>query len=184
MCGLQPRVAATIIKLKGSTSICQSGEAVGNSINSLPLLLSLTDCCNNPKPLQYIHSSNLADTFIRLPSPSPFIHHLYPFLLPKYSIITGKRVSVSPLSRFEEQHRNLAKVEIDEMFGLVGNVAAKVAPNDAVPRRVVLLVELLLDIGGNILWGGTSRDEEMLCEMVRIEIPFEKRRGTHAIRPT
>ena len=70
------------------------------------------------------------------------------------------------------------------MFGLVGNVAAKVAPNDAVPRRVVLLVELLLDIGGNILWGGTSRDEGMLCEMVRIEIPFEKRRGTHAIRPT
>lgn len=40
------------------------------------------------------------------------------------------------------------------MLGLVGNVAAKVAADDAVPRRVVLLVKLLLDISGNVLWGG------------------------------
>ena len=63
-------------------------------------------------------------------------------------------VPASLLSRFEEQHRNLAKVEIDEMLGLVGNVAAKVAADDAVPRRVVLLVKFLLDISGNVLWGG------------------------------
>ena len=63
-------------------------------------------------------------------------------------------VPASRLSRFEEQHRNLAKVEIDEMLGLVGNVAAKVAADDAVPRRVVLLVKFLLDISGNVLWGG------------------------------
>ena len=40
------------------------------------------------------------------------------------------------------------------MLGLVGNVAAKVAADDAVPRRVVLLVKFLLDISGNVLWGG------------------------------
>ena len=62
-------------------------------------------------------------------------------------------VPASLLSRFEKQHRNLAKVEIDEMLGLVGNVAAKVAADDAVPRRVVLLVKFLLDISGNVLWG-------------------------------
>ena len=37
------------------------------------------------------------------------------------------------------------------MLGLVCNVRAEVPADDAVPGRVVLLVELLLDEGGNIL---------------------------------
>ena len=37
------------------------------------------------------------------------------------------------------------------MFGLMGHVRAEVAADDAVPRRVVLFVELLLDEGSNVL---------------------------------
>jgi hypothetical protein len=35
--------------------------------------------------------------------------------------------------------------------GLVGDVGAKVPAHDAVPRGVVLLVKLLLDVRGNVL---------------------------------
>lgn len=70
------------------------------------------------------------------------------------------------------------------MLGLVSNVAAKVATDDAVPRRVVLLVKLLLDISGNVLWSGAHKSRGG-CEMVRahciyllpLERPFEKRGG-------
>ena len=37
------------------------------------------------------------------------------------------------LSRFEEEDGDLTEIEIDEMLGLVGNVTAKVAANNAVP---------------------------------------------------
>ena len=37
------------------------------------------------------------------------------------------------------------------MLGLVGHVGTEVAAHDAVPSGVVLLVELLLDEGGDIL---------------------------------
>ena len=36
------------------------------------------------------------------------------------------------------------------MFGLVRHVATKVPSHDAMPGRVVLLVELLLDVGGDV----------------------------------
>ena len=54
-------------------------------------------------------------------------------------------------ARLEEKNSDLAKVEIDEVLGLVGHVRAEVTADDAVPRRVVLLVELLLDESGDVL---------------------------------
>uniref|UniRef100_A0A3P9NX38 Uncharacterized protein n=1 Tax=Poecilia reticulata TaxID=8081 RepID=A0A3P9NX38_POERE len=43
----------------------------------------------------------------------------------------------------EEQDGHLAQVKVNKMLRLMGDVAAKVPPNDAVPGGVVLLVELL-----------------------------------------
>jgi hypothetical protein len=45
----------------------------------------------------------------------------------------------------------LPHVEVDEMLGLVCDVGSEVASDDAVPGGVILLVELLLDIGSNVL---------------------------------
>ena len=55
------------------------------------------------------------------------------------------------LSRLEEQHSHLSKIEIHEVFGLVRDVAAEVPPDDAVPGGVVLLVKLFLDEGSDVL---------------------------------
>jgi hypothetical protein len=45
----------------------------------------------------------------------------------------------------------LAEVEVDEVLGLVRHVGAEVAANDGVPGGVVLFVEFLFDVGGDIL---------------------------------
>jgi len=45
----------------------------------------------------------------------------------------------------------LSKIEIDEVLGLVSDVTAEVTPDDAMPRRVVLFVELLLDVSRDVL---------------------------------
>uniref|UniRef100_A0A3B3IGM3 Uncharacterized protein n=1 Tax=Oryzias latipes TaxID=8090 RepID=A0A3B3IGM3_ORYLA len=50
----------------------------------------------------------------------------------------------------KEQNGYLAQVEVNKMLCLVGDVAAEVSANDAVPGRVVLLVELL-KLGSNVL---------------------------------
>ena len=51
----------------------------------------------------------------------------------------------------EEQYGQRAQVEVDEVLGLVRDVAAEVLAHDAVPGGVEGLVELLLDEGGNVL---------------------------------
>lgn len=43
----------------------------------------------------------------------------------------------------KEQNGYLAQVEVNKMLCLVGDVAAEVSPDDAVPGRVVLLIKLL-----------------------------------------
>ena len=54
-------------------------------------------------------------------------------------------------ARFEEKDSNLTEIEVDEVLGLVGNVRTEVSAHNAMPGWVVLLVELLLDDGGDIL---------------------------------
>ena len=46
----------------------------------------------------------------------------------------------------------MTEVEVDEVLGFVGDVGAEVTADDAVPSGVVLLVELLLDVGGDVLF--------------------------------
>jgi len=45
----------------------------------------------------------------------------------------------------------LSEIKVYEVFGLVGNIAAEIPANDAMPGGVVLLVELLLDVCRNVL---------------------------------
>merc|ERR1711976_115771 len=67
----------------------------------------------------------------------------------KWRVYTQHRAA--GLTRLEEEDSDLAKVKVDEMFRLVGDVAAEVTADDAVPCGVVFLVELLLDVGGDVL---------------------------------
>ena len=45
----------------------------------------------------------------------------------------------------------MTQVEVDEVLGLVGHIGAEVTADNAMPGRVVLLVELLLDESGDVL---------------------------------
>lgn len=49
-------------------------------------------------------------------------------------------------ARLEEQDGHLAQVEVNEMLCLVGDVAAKVPPDDAVPGGIIFLVKFLKKI--------------------------------------
>ena len=54
-------------------------------------------------------------------------------------------------ARLEEEDSDLAKIEVDEVLGLVGHVGAEVTADDAMPGWVILFVEFLLDESGDIL---------------------------------
>ena len=56
------------------------------------------------------------------------------------------------LTGLEEENGNLSKVEVDKMLRFVCDVASKVSADDCVPRWVVLLVELFLDVGCDVLF--------------------------------
>jgi len=61
-----------------------------------------------------------------------------------------QRISLKGLPRLEQENRNLAKVEVDEVLCLMRDVGAEVAADDSMPCWIVLLVEFLLDEGGDI----------------------------------
>uniref|UniRef100_A0A8C9XKG4 Dynein light chain n=1 Tax=Sander lucioperca TaxID=283035 RepID=A0A8C9XKG4_SANLU len=61
---------------------------------------------------------------------------------------------ILPSKPTDGQYSHLAQVEVNEMLCLVGDVAAKVPPDDAVPGGVVLLRSVLshlLDVGCDVL---------------------------------
>lgn len=55
------------------------------------------------------------------------------------------------LTALEEEDRHLAQVEINEVLCLVRDIGPKVSTDYAMPGRVILLVELLLYVRGNVL---------------------------------
>src|SRR5438105_3759748 len=52
---------------------------------------------------------------------------------------------------FEEKHCHLPHVEVNEVLGLVGDIRSEISSDNTMPGGIILLVELLLDVGGDIL---------------------------------
>lgn len=67
------------------------------------------------------------------------------------------KVQIRSLAALEEEDGNLAKVEVDEVAGLMCDIRTKVTANYAMPSWVVLLVKLLLDECSNILKGSIKK---------------------------
>ena len=53
-------------------------------------------------------------------------------------------------TRFEQQDGHLSHIEIDEVLGLMGDIGSEITSDHTVPSWVVFLIELLLDVGGNV----------------------------------
>lgn len=66
------------------------------------------------------------------------------------SLVTSCSSHVSS-SGLEDQNRHLTQIEIDEVLGLVCDIRAKVTAHNAMPSRIVFLVEFLLDESCDIL---------------------------------
>lgn len=64
-------------------------------------------------------------------------------LISQYFMVSWSWGEHFPSAGLKQQDGDLAQVEVDEMLGLVGHIAAKVPPNNAVPGRIVFLVKLL-----------------------------------------
>ena len=61
---------------------------------------------------------------------------------------------MSHLAGLKQEDGDLSEIEVDEVLGLVGDIGAEVATDHTVPGGSVFLVELLLDVGGNIFLDG------------------------------
>lgn len=55
------------------------------------------------------------------------------------------------LTALEQENGDLPQVEVDKVTCLVRNIRAEVASDDTMPCWVILLVELLLDVCGDVL---------------------------------
>lgn len=65
--------------------------------------------------------------------------------------VGGWRERDGRLTALKEQYRHLPEIEVDEVARLVGDVRSEIPTDDAVPCRVVFLVEFLLDVRGDVL---------------------------------
>jgi len=64
---------------------------------------------------------------------------------------SSKREFGLHLARLEEKNCHLSEVEVDEMLRLMRHVGSEVATDDAMPSGIVLFVEFLLDVSGDVL---------------------------------
>lgn len=74
----------------------------------------------------------------------------------KRMILVANSRKESNLARFEQKDRNLPDVKVNEVVGLVCHIGTEVPANDAMPCRVMLSVEFLLDMSRNILLNAVS----------------------------
>lgn len=74
-------------------------------------------------------------------------------------------INSSSLTGLEEQDGYLTEIEVDEVLGFVGDIGTKVSAHDTMPSWVILFIEFLLDVCGNIL----SRQSEgaLTCKQER-----------------
>ena len=108
-----------------------------------------------------------------------------------HSCARGRGRSLARARPRASAHRQASargRTEVDEVLRLVRHVRAEVAPHDAVPRRVVLLVELLLDVRRDVLLdvvlleGLPSRARARLRARVRVRV-CQIRMCAHTLRP-
>lgn len=70
------------------------------------------------------------------------------------------------LARFKQEHSYLSKIKVDEMLCFMGNIGSKVTTHNYMPSRIVLFIELLLDIGRDVL----SYDKKFMNKRIYFSI--------------
>jgi hypothetical protein len=63
------------------------------------------------------------------------------------------------LTRLKEEDGDLTQIEIDKVLRFMSHKGAEVTANNTVPCRVVLLVELLLDVSSNVLLNACKNEQ-------------------------